>query len=111
MAVCPVADVWYHLVAVYDGTNASLYVNGVPSGAPQPVAGYVPNVGGPFSVGARSDGSFWFAGYADEVALFTHALSGATIQNHCHYGTNATPSQTYNSLVLARNPILYYRPG
>ena len=75
------------------------------------MAGYVPNVGRPFSVGARLDGSFWFAGYADEVALYTNALSGADILAHYQNGTNATPSQTYNSLVLANNPILDYRRG
>jgi hypothetical protein len=99
---------WYHLALVYDGSTVNLYVNGVPTG-PQSTTGYAPNIGGPLSIGARADGNFWFAGYADEVALYTNALSGTDIQNHYQNGTNASPSQTYNSLVLASNPILYYR--
>lgn len=104
----PNVGFWYHLAVVYDGSTVNLYVNGVPTG-PQSTAGSVPNIGGPFSIGARSDGNFWFAGYADEVALYTNALSATDIQQHYQNGTNASPSQTYSSLVLAKNPILYYR--
>jgi hypothetical protein len=104
----PVPSTWYHLAVVYDGSTVNLYVNGVPTG-PQATTGYAPNIGGPFSIGARSDGNFWFTGYADEVALYTNALSADDIQAHYRNGTNASPSQTYQSLVLAKNPILYYR--
>jgi hypothetical protein len=104
----PAPSTWYHLAAAWDGANVTLYVNGVSVGQ-QPMTTYAANIGGPFSIGARSDGNFWFAGYADEVALYTNALSGTDIQNHYQNGTNASPSPTYNSLVLASNPILYYR--
>jgi hypothetical protein len=104
----PVVGAWYHLAAVYDGTSAIFYVNGTPVGT-NAAAAYAPNVGGPFSIGARADGNFWFAGYADEVALYTNALSASDIQNHYQNGISPSPSQSYNSLVLARNPILYYR--
>ena len=99
---------WYHLVVAYDGTNASFYVNGTLVGQ-QSAALYVPNNGGPFSIGARADGAFWFAGSVDEAALYTNALSATDIQAHYANGTSPSPSQSYNSLVLANNPILYYR--
>jgi len=103
-----VAGTWYHLAAVYDGANASFYVNGALAGQ-QPLTGYAVNVGGPFSIGARSDGNFWFAGYADEVVLYTNALSASEIMAHYQNGINPSPSQTYESLVLAQHPLLYYR--
>ena len=99
---------WYHLVVAYDGTNASFYVDGALVGQ-QSAALYVPNNGGPFSIGARADGSFWFAGSVDEVALYTNVLSATDIQDHYQNGTSATPSQPYDSLVLASHPLLYYR--
>jgi hypothetical protein len=104
----PTVGSWYHLVVVYDGANVNLYVNGVPTG-PQSTSGYAPNIGGAFSIGARSDGNFWFAGYADEVALYTNVLSATDIQGHYQNGISPSPSQPYNSLVLAKNPVLYYR--
>jgi hypothetical protein len=105
----PNPGVWYHVVAVYDGTNAYLYTNGVLAGQQVP-AGYVPNKLGAFTIGARSDEGFLFPGSEDEVALYTNALSAAEILAHYRAGTNAasTPS-SYPTLVLAGNPLLYYR--
>ena len=104
----PAAGTWYHLAAAWDGANVGFYVNGVSVGS-QPMTTYAPNIGGPFSIGSRSDGNFWFGGSADEVALYTNALSASDIQAHYLNGTSASPSQTYQSLVLAKAPILYYR--
>jgi hypothetical protein len=56
-AVLVEAGKWYHIVAVYDGTFAYLWVNGevaasgAPAGTPKP---FVANVDGPFVIGARS---------------------------------------------------------
>jgi concanavalin A-like lectin/glucanase superfamily protein/Ig-like domain-containing protein len=104
----PVANTWYHLAAVFDGTQASLYVNGLLV-TQHVTTAYAPNIGGPFSIGARADGNFWWAGSADEPALYTNALSGADILAHYQNGTNTSPSQTYQSLVQSKNPLLYYR--
>jgi hypothetical protein len=106
----PEAGVWYHLAVVYDGTNAHFYVNGVSAGE-RSARAYVPNASGPFSIGARSDGNFWFPGSVDEVALYATALSGTEILAHYQNGTNPTPSPSYNTLVLARSPVLYFRMG
>ncbi|HWI58704.1 MAG TPA: LamG-like jellyroll fold domain-containing protein [Bacillota bacterium] len=105
----PTVGKWYHLVAVYDGTNASLYVNGTRVG--QAAAnGIAPNNGGAFSVGGRYDKSaFPFAGALDEVALYTNALSATEISLHYQTGTNSAPSTGYNTLVQAQHPLLYYR--
>jgi hypothetical protein len=104
----PVPGTWYHLAAVWDGTNVTLYVNGASVGQ-QAMASYAPNVGGPFSIGARADGAFWFPGSVDEAALYPTALAASDIQAHYQNGISPSPSQSYNSLVLSKNPILYYR--
>ena len=52
----PVIGTWYHVAAVWDGSAGTIYVNGVPtSSAP---TNYIPTGYRPFTIGARSDGSF-----------------------------------------------------
>jgi len=99
----PDTNTWYHLALTYDGTTATLYVNGVSaaSGAP---TGYVPNPDGAFTIGARSDTGFPWAGDADEVACYTTALSEAQVQ--AHYA--ARTGTAYQAAVLADSPVGYW---
>jgi hypothetical protein len=106
----PVADTWHHIVAVYDGTTAKVYVNGVEAASGTPT-GYVPSAGGGMFIGGRSDSSFWWNGAADEVAVYGTALSAGAIAAHYQNGTNATPSTPYNQVILADAPLGYYRLG
>jgi len=99
---------WSHVVAVYDGTNAYLYVNGQPV-AQASAAAFVPNKSGQLTIGARGDENFFFPGSADEVAIYTNILSSADVLTHYQNGTNALRVTPYNVLVEARNPLLYYR--
>jgi hypothetical protein len=99
---------WHHLVAVYDGTNAYLYVNGQPV-AQASAAGYVPNKSGQLTIGARSDENFFFPGSVDEVALYTNVLSATDVLAHYQNGTNTSPGTPYQTLVQTKNPLLYYR--
>jgi hypothetical protein len=99
---------WQHVVAVYDGTNAYLYVNGQPV-AQAPAAGYVPNKSGQLTIGARSDEASFFPGSVGEVALYTNALSPADILAHYQNGTNTSPATPYQTLVQTNHPLLYYR--
>jgi hypothetical protein len=104
----PVAGVWTHVVAVYDGTNAYVFVNGVQavSGVP---TGYVPGTDGPFFIGGRSDSSFWWNGAADEVAFYDKALTASVISSHYQNGLNASRTTPYEQLVIASAPLAYYR--
>jgi Concanavalin A-like lectin/glucanases superfamily/PA14 domain len=106
----PSAGSWYHLVVVYDGTTASLYVNGALAVSGTPTS-YVPGASGGLAIGARADSSFWWNGAADEFALYPSALSAATVAAHYANGTSATPSTPYQNLVLSAAPIAYYRLG
>jgi hypothetical protein len=104
----PVAGAWHHVVAVYNGTNAQVYVNGVQAATGTPT-GYVPSAGGALFVGGRADSSFWWNGSADEVAIYAKALTAAEIGAHYMNGTSASPATPYHQLVLASGPVGYYR--
>ena len=100
---------WHHIVAVFDGTNGSLYIDGALAAGPTAATGYVPDPDGNLTIGARSDGSFVFSGSIDEPAIYTNALSSADILAHYQSGINPTPPSTYSTLVLADKPEFYYR--
>ncbi len=104
----PVAGAWHHVAAVYDGTTAKVYVNGAEKASGTPT-GYVPSAGGAMYIGGRSDGSFWWNGFADEVAVYNKALTAAEIASRYQNGSSASPSTPYNQLILAGSPLAYYR--
>lgn len=102
-------NTWQHFVAVYDGTNATLYANGVAvANGPFPL---IPNVYSETAIGGRGrqyDG--WNVdGIIDEVAIYTNMLSPDTILAHYQNGTNASRSIPYFQLITNQNPILYFR--
>ncbi|MBE7502518.1 MAG: immunoglobulin domain-containing protein [Verrucomicrobiales bacterium] len=104
----PMAGAWYHVAAVYDGTTAKVYVNGAERASGTPT-GFVPSAGGPMFIGGRSDSSFWWNGTADEVAVYDKALTATEIDARYRNGISASPSTPYNQLILASNPLAYYR--
>ncbi len=106
----PQVGTWYLIAISYDaGANlATLYVNGAAVASGSPV-GYVPNIDGSFSIGARSDDGFGYSGSIDEVALYDHPLTPAVLLSHYNNGTSSTPSTPYNTLVQQETPVLYYR--
>ncbi|MBL9135193.1 MAG: immunoglobulin domain-containing protein [Verrucomicrobiales bacterium] len=104
----PAVGSWYHVVATYDGTTATLYVNGTVAGTGTPPS-YVPSAGGSMFIGGRSDSSFWWNGQADEVAVYGKALTATEINDHYKNGTSAAPTTPYQQLVLAGQPLVYYR--
>lgn len=106
----PSAGTWYHVVATYDGALAKLYVNGAKV-AEAAQTSYVPGASGGLAIGGRADGAFWWSGSADEMALYSNALSDAEIASHYNTGISATPTTPYQTLVLAANPLAYYRLG
>jgi hypothetical protein len=99
---------WSHLVAVWNGSSATLYVNGVSVGSQ--AAGYVANTDAPLGIGAYSadnPGDNAFTGSLDEVAFYNTALTSATILAHYTNGTSAQRTQPYSELVAASAPVLY----
>ncbi len=131
-ASSPSPGTWDHLALVWDGSNASLYVDGVLKAGPVAVPTFAPVnyytlarsgnfITGP-TIGERSDiyqtstygtsatsSSFPWAGYAAEVAYYTNALAQATLLSHYQNGTNsASTPGSYETLVEASRPLLFY---
>jgi len=102
---------WHHVVAVFDGTNGTLYEDGAVVAGPSAATGYVPNPNTDITIGARSDGGFVFNGSIDEVAIYTNILAAPDILAHYQNGINPSPSPSYSTLVLSKNPAFYYRLG
>lgn len=99
----PVVGQWTHLVGVYDGYAARLYVNGTlvaNAGTNRPFSA---NPSSPFRIGSAGSGSgtYPFAGDVDEVALYGAALSPETIAAHYEAATSAA----YNFTSIIRSDV------
>ncbi|HEV2452895.1 MAG TPA: LamG-like jellyroll fold domain-containing protein, partial [Verrucomicrobiae bacterium] len=102
---------WYHIVGVFDGTNCSVYVNGVNATTSQiPMTGsYVPDTWDPIEFGCnRGLGANSYHGGIDEVAIYTNALTFNQVSNHYNVAVQNI-SGTYFSTVLGDNPVMYWR--
>jgi hypothetical protein len=102
-------NTWYHLVGVYDGTNAILYVNGVAVSTVATGRAFNANPEWPTEIGSASAFSRNFSGIVDEAAIYTNALTPAEILAHYQNGLSASPSTPYKQLVLGQNPAGYWR--
>ncbi len=101
-------DAWSHVVGVWDGTTAKLYVNGVDTAAANTEAGgYNASTAAIFSVGAYDDGLSTYTGYMDEIAFYGSALSADQILVHYNAATSPTPGEYYRSVVMADGAVLY----
>ena len=105
-------NTWYHLVGVFDGVNAFLYVNGTSLGNPalgSAINGsYARDTWDPLVIGSGGGAllnSDQFYGYIDEVAIYPNALTAGQIQNHF----SQVGSSTYSSTILGDNPLMYWR--
>jgi len=102
--------VWSHVVAVYNGSSAALYVNGAQV-ASEAVAAtqFAVNSTNAFRIGATTIPNRNFDGWIQEVAFYNAALDGDTIGEH--YAVGTTNGGGYSTLVLASNPVGYWRLG
>jgi RHS repeat-associated protein len=103
-----VTGTWYHVVATYDGTLGTLYVNGNQV-AQANLGSFTPQTSFPLNVARRPSGSpnvfpnTFFAGSIDEAAVYFSALSAARVQAHHSAGA------AYQQTVMADTPFSYYR--
>ena len=100
--------VWQQVVGVYDGTNASLYVNGALAAGPASAAGFAPNANPtvPLRIGATTLDNRTFDGLVDELAVYTNALTSNAIS--AHYHAASTNNSGYAAQILASHPTGYW---
>lgn len=99
---------WYHIVGVFDGTNASVYVNAQPGISFQAMTGtQALDTWDPLTIGCgRGLNNNKFGGSIDEVAIYTNALSSARVTAHYNAGNGGG---SYQSTVMADSPYMYWR--
>lgn len=75
---------WHHIAGVYDGTQYTMYVDGMQDGVAVPASGPIQQTTShKFNIGAfESSGSVskFYDGFIDEVKIFDEALSPAAIR-------------------------------
>ncbi|MCX6927620.1 MAG: immunoglobulin domain-containing protein, partial [Verrucomicrobia bacterium] len=103
-----VAGTWYHLAVSFDGTTARLYVNGALAVSGYPTS-YIPATYGGVTISARIDNNYVAQSTAEELAIYTNALSAGTIA--AHYSAATTNGTGYAAQILAANPVGYWRLG
>jgi hypothetical protein len=113
-----VANNWYHLVATFDGTVATLYTNGVvfstgtgnginPKTLTANGAGlrFVPDDNSAFLIGCLGNfNNGRFGAYIDEVAVYTNALASGDVTAHF-----TSVASGYTAAVQANFPTVYLR--
>lgn len=73
-------DTWHHMVAVYDGSNVNIYVNGIYKGG-YSATGTVNTTSDKVRIGARGGGTpFYFAGQIDDVRIYNYPLSATQVK-------------------------------
>jgi hypothetical protein len=102
-------NAWSHVVAVWTGSAALLYVNGVLADSTNTdgLSGvYNPNTFKSLYIGSLVAGGSPYNGRLDEIAFYPSALTPAKILAHFNAGSSPVPG-TYSSLVKAEAPLLY----
>jgi|GEM_PF-1549569 len=110
-------NTWYHLVAVFDGTNATLYIDGTNMNsaaaflAPMPAGtSYMRDTWSPLQIGAsRGINNNRYNGSIAEVAIYTNALTATQVTNHYLTALNASPATPYEQVITNDHALMYYR--
>jgi len=110
----PPAGTTFHVVGVFDGTDAILYVDGVEV-ASAPLGTVTTNTNTlPITIGADSDSvgarGHIFDGTIDEVAIYESALTATQIQAHFD-ANNAEPVALFSEIDPSQNVAVYAATG
>lgn len=106
-------NVWYHITAVYDGTNMKIYLNGGED-ASTTQTGAIVGTTLPIILGAHSGASpEYLNGSIDEVAIYNRSLSASEVEEHFHRGLKriGLQSTAYRFIVVVNNTARFYNDG
>jgi hypothetical protein len=101
-------NTWYHVALVYNGTDIRLYLNGaLDSGTDNPMSyeSGIYDSNAPFAIGRRGDGTDYFDGQIDELAVFNRALTADEISSIYENGLNGVTRMRPDS---AQPPVPYF---
>lgn len=82
---------WHHLAATFDGERAVLYVDGVEEAGAQTQDLVRRNLDAAISIGGRRDASHFLNGMADDLRVYSYALSPAAVAELAQMGINTIP--------------------
>lgn len=100
-------NAWSHVVVVWSGTAATMFVNKVDvTSANSGPGGYNANTTEAFRVGALIGGDNGYSGSLDDVAFYPSALTPTQISNH-YTTASSTVAGAYSAMVLADGANLY----
>ncbi len=78
--------VWHHIVAVYNGANKYIYLDGVQDATVAATGAITANATAlRIAENAQATGRYW-AGWIDEVSLYNVALTPAEVLDHYNAG-------------------------
>ncbi|MDY6778299.1 MAG: LamG domain-containing protein [Candidatus Nanohaloarchaea archaeon] len=72
-------DTWTHATGTYNGTHMSIYINGDLKQRCQQT-GTINTPTTALEIGGRTDGSYWFDGRIDEVAIYSYAMPAREVR-------------------------------
>jgi len=106
---------WAHMALVFDGTDATGYLNGVDETGPQPT-GIGAYIDGPVWIGVAFNDARVFQGYLDDMRLYDHAkgpeeISGIMVSADGGYAYAAGPSPKDGTMIDTPFSVLTWRPG
>lgn len=85
---------WHHLAGTFDGQRAVLYVDGVEDASVQTQELIRYSAASKMSIGGRRDASHSLNGMADDVRLYSYALTPGALTGLAQQGVNAIPRVT-----------------
>jgi len=92
-------DMWYHLVAVYDGSNQIMYLNGTALSGGIAYSSAIGNANDNAYIGQAGTGVSYLNGYLDEVIIYDDALTPMEVNERYEFysGEIIRPFLTKNS--------------
>jgi hypothetical protein len=95
-------SLWYHVVAVYDGANQTVFVNGTNVGTKAASVTYTPTTTQPIRMGNNASQSYGYRGDVDLPAIYNYALTSNQVV--AHYAAHTTNAAGYDAVILGDKP-------